>query len=335
MSHHLDSPKARQDPRLDISDVYIFDGDAGTVLVMNVNPLSGSGGFHPEARYEFRIDTDGDAIEDRTYVFTFSECGDDGQQEFRAFRTDGAAARRRDDDGELFAHGFTGQVIDGANGARVWAGRAADPFFMNGAVIGAVQECCTHGTPLDLDKIDYDGAENLFAGTNVQAIVVEIPDGSFGVPEIGFWATTALATDAGGWIQINRCAIPFVNSFFCADEPERADQYNLGHPSTDRSEWGELVSDRVSRVVAAAGNTADPGGHARRVVETLFPDVLRYRPGSPANFGFAGRNGRGLTESVPEVMFSLVLDKAVPLGIDAGASTGAPRAEFPYLAPPL
>lgn len=335
MSHHLDSPLARQDPRLDISDVYLFDAPAATVLIMNVNPLSGSGGFHPEGRYEFRIDTDGDALEDRSYVFTFGESDEDGEQDFLAMRNDGPAARRRDGGGSVFARGSTGRVTDGADGARIWAGRAADPFFTCGAVVGAVQEAVAHGTPVDLGKIDYGAAENAFAGTNVQAIVMEIPDSSFDVPEIGFWGTTALATDDGGWRQINRCATPFVNSIFSLDDPDWASEYNLGHPSTDRSAYGPLVCDLVAQAVAAGGTCADPRGHAQRVVDTIFPDVLRYRIGSPANFGFTIRNGRGLTECVPEVMFSLVLDKAVPLGIDAGSSTGVPRTNFPYLAPPL
>lgn len=335
MSHHLDSPLARQDPRLDISDVYLFGADAATVLVMNVNPLSGAGGFHPEARYEFRIDTDGDAMEDRSYVFAFDECGADGEQEFVAWQHNGPDSRRRDGHGTLFARGSTGHETDGADGARVWAGRAADPFFVHAAVVEAVQEAVAHGTPLDLAKIDYSIAGNAFAGTNVHAIVIEIPDASFGVPEIGFWGTTALATDDGGWRQINRCAMPFANTIFCSDDPDWANGYNLGHPSRDRAAYGQLVSDLVTRVIAAAGATADPAGHAERVVDTLFPDILRYRLGTPANFGFAARNGRGFTESVPEVMFSLVLDRAVPLGIDAGSSTGAPGAVFPYLAPPL
>ncbi len=36
MSHHLDSPIARQDVRLDITDLYVFRGEAGTVFVINV-----------------------------------------------------------------------------------------------------------------------------------------------------------------------------------------------------------------------------------------------------------------------------------------------------------
>ena len=36
MSHHLDSPIARQDVRLDITDLYVFRGETGTVFAINV-----------------------------------------------------------------------------------------------------------------------------------------------------------------------------------------------------------------------------------------------------------------------------------------------------------
>jgi hypothetical protein len=36
MAHHLDSPIARQDVRLDITDLYLFRGETGTVFVINV-----------------------------------------------------------------------------------------------------------------------------------------------------------------------------------------------------------------------------------------------------------------------------------------------------------
>jgi hypothetical protein len=37
VSHYLDSGLARQEVRLDITDVYVFRGEVGTVFVMNVN----------------------------------------------------------------------------------------------------------------------------------------------------------------------------------------------------------------------------------------------------------------------------------------------------------
>jgi hypothetical protein len=36
MSHHLDSPLALQDVRLDITDLYVFQGETGTAFVIDV-----------------------------------------------------------------------------------------------------------------------------------------------------------------------------------------------------------------------------------------------------------------------------------------------------------
>src|SRR5277367_5371204 len=52
MSHHLDSPIARQDIRLDITDLYVFGGETGTVFAINVchsifGPIPAPG-YHPE-----------------------------------------------------------------------------------------------------------------------------------------------------------------------------------------------------------------------------------------------------------------------------------------------
>ena len=71
MSHHLDSPIARQDIRLDITDLYVFRGETGTVFAINVcHSIFGkipTPGYHPEGMYEFKVDLDGDAVEDVTY----------------------------------------------------------------------------------------------------------------------------------------------------------------------------------------------------------------------------------------------------------------------------
>lgn len=71
MSHHLDSPIARQDVRLDITDLYVFRGETGTVFVISVcHSITRdipTPGYHPEGMYEFKVDLDGDAVEDLTY----------------------------------------------------------------------------------------------------------------------------------------------------------------------------------------------------------------------------------------------------------------------------
>ena len=76
MSHHLDSPIARQDVRLDITDLYVFRGQVGTAFVINVCHSLGTPkipGYHPEGMYEFKVDLNGDAVEEVTYRLTFDE----------------------------------------------------------------------------------------------------------------------------------------------------------------------------------------------------------------------------------------------------------------------
>jgi Domain of unknown function (DUF4331) len=96
MSHHLDSPIARQDIRLDITDLYVFRGETGTAFVINACHFIGgplvAPGDHPGGMYEFKIDLDGDAVEDVTYQITFDERDAAGQQRFvlRCIRGAGA-----------------------------------------------------------------------------------------------------------------------------------------------------------------------------------------------------------------------------------------------------
>jgi hypothetical protein len=77
MSHHFDTPTAKEDPRINICDFYIFEGSPGTtVMAMTVNPdagLSGPVTFRQEGLYAFRFDTNGDAKEEVTFKFRFGD----------------------------------------------------------------------------------------------------------------------------------------------------------------------------------------------------------------------------------------------------------------------
>src|SRR3954470_10900816 len=93
MSHHYSGPDfgfPHGDARLDFTDLYAFPkpGDAGkSILIMNVHPsavveppgATTAEPFATEARYEFRIDTDGDAVADVTYQVRFSSSADGAQ----------------------------------------------------------------------------------------------------------------------------------------------------------------------------------------------------------------------------------------------------------------
>ncbi len=98
-----------------------------------------------------------------------------------------------------------------------------------------------------------------------------------------------------------------------------------------------LLADAARRaraaVVAASGAAADPHGYGQAVAGELFPDVLPYVVGTPATYGFAGRNGRPLADNAPEVMLSLVTGTAVPSGLKPSVAGHLRDSSFPYVVP--
>src|SRR5215510_7985932 len=105
MSHYLDSGLAQQDVRLDITDVYVFRGQVGTVFVMCVNSSAAGSdtpsGFRPNAHYDFRIDVDGDVVEDVIHRVTFGEPDESGRQPLELRRLVGVDAREHTASGAL------------------------------------------------------------------------------------------------------------------------------------------------------------------------------------------------------------------------------------------
>ncbi|HEY9845316.1 MAG TPA: DUF4331 family protein, partial [Candidatus Caenarcaniphilales bacterium] len=106
MSHHLDSPTAKEDGRVDITDVYVFSGESTdtTVLIMAVNPLAGEVSpttFRAGALYDFKIDTNADVIEDLDYRVTFGEPDSNGMQRIELRRLEGSATTEYSSDGNL------------------------------------------------------------------------------------------------------------------------------------------------------------------------------------------------------------------------------------------
>jgi len=91
MSHHYSGPDfgfPHGDARLDFTDLYAFPkpGEADkSILIMNVHPSASvnppgptiGDPFAPEALYELKIDTDGDAVANIAYRVRFSASAGD------------------------------------------------------------------------------------------------------------------------------------------------------------------------------------------------------------------------------------------------------------------
>ena len=94
---------------------------------------------------------------------------------------------------------------------RIWAGKITDWFYVDLSLLFKINAAVKDGTAPDLSEWRPGEAQNSFANTTVESIVLEVsheqPNLRPGA-HIGVWAATKLATDAGGWRQINRAGHP-------------------------------------------------------------------------------------------------------------------------------
>lgn len=339
MSHHLDSPIARQDVRLDITDLYVFRGETGTAFVINVchsiakPPIPG---YHPEGMYEIKVDLNGDAVEELTYRLTFAERDAHGKQQYAVKRFSGSEATDYNAAGTVVAQGSTDQTITSSSGLRAWAGHAGDPFWIEPDVLHAVGHAFQDGTKVDLGSWEPSKARNLFAGQTVYAIVLEVPDaellaGKGGSRNIGVWAVATLATDAGGWRSVNRIGLPMIPPLFTQYNEDLGNRLNAGHPADDFATYGAAITNSIADVVAAYGTAEDPHAYAQKIAHRLFPNMLPYKVGTQASLGFVEWNGRSLTDNAPDVMFSTAANTPIQLGIGKESVTSKPRKTFPYV----
>ena len=147
MSHHtipvLISGFPSEDARLDLRpDLFAFPkpGDSSkSILIMNVHPSAGvippgpttTEPFAPDALYELKIDTNGDAVTDITYRARFSS-GKDGAQTVTLRRLEGSQAAGADDGGEIIV---AGALVSTTGEARVTEAAGHRFFIAGGAIL--------------------------------------------------------------------------------------------------------------------------------------------------------------------------------------------------------
>jgi hypothetical protein len=120
MSHHFATPTAKEDPRINVCDFYLFRDRPGTpVMAMTVNPNAGVSApdtFRDEGLYAFRFDLNRDAREEVTFKVRFGAVthseGDERKhvQSFQVRRAVGNDALRGAE-GELIIAGDTNEVV--------------------------------------------------------------------------------------------------------------------------------------------------------------------------------------------------------------------------------
>ena len=131
--------------------------------------------------------------------------------------------------------------------------------------------------------------------------------------------------------DLSRWGLPLITHILITDEAVK-DDYNRSLPSADVPGFSRVVADGLPPYTQLAGSTDDPAAYAQRVVERLFPTTLPYALGSAASFGFAGVNGRALTDNVENVMLSLQANTPIDLGTTVARTNILD--EFPYFGAP-
>jgi Domain of unknown function (DUF4331) len=321
MSHHYSGPNGgfpRGDARLDLTDLYIFPtpGDVGkSTLIMNVHPAfslipsapTTAEPFSPDAIYEFRIDTNGDAVAEIAYRIRFSTFVD-GRQTATLRRAEGKAAAGIDDDGLIVIEGAQVSMdrkalVTEVENCRFFAGWRSDPFFFD--PIGA------------LNNFQFSGKDN-FTDKDVCSIVLELPSSAFGTEPFGVWARTIDRVN-GAWIQADRGAKPAQSIFLTG---EAGEAYLASEPADD-----------ARFIPVFAHSLEHTGGYApldaQRIATGLLPDIMHFDPSRPAVYP---DNGRSLTDDVLDQFLSMLTNGRVK-----GDGVGPHQdllAEFPYLGPP-
>ena len=189
---HIDAP-AVTGTGSDITDVYAFQSPANAnnmVFVVNVQGLlapsaTGAASFDEEVMIEINIDNSStkDNIEDLVIQAAF----DNGKVKVYGpeapIQTGLTSTLLKSTPVEASISTYAGNPSIGeSNGIKVFAGPRDDPFFFDLNAFKAV----VGGTATSFNNPGTDA----FAGTNVLALVVEVPKSMLGSGSVNIWATS-------------------------------------------------------------------------------------------------------------------------------------------------
>ncbi len=211
-SDHQDTPLVELNAEQDMTDVYTFPGSApGRIaLVLNsrafLTPAQTPGAsFDPNLLYQFKIDNDGNALEDKVIQITFSGSGSTQQVQVRGPVDPPVVGAMQNEvaDASPALSGAINQVIGSSTGIQAFAGPRDDPFFIDLEAAfcilpdrkpstGALSQPCALTANPSAPFFFRNPGINYVAGFNVLSIVVELPSSQIenGAPgRLGIWGT--------------------------------------------------------------------------------------------------------------------------------------------------
>lgn len=218
-SDHGDTTENVQRLGADLTDVYLFpspDNPNNVVLVMDVHGLIPAGGagnvsFDPEVLYQFKVDNNGDFVDDLVIQAKF-----EGMASNQTVQIAGPVRPARSNSTvNAFMGGMASTpsqpkmntVFTTSNGMRVFTGPRKDPFFFDlERFCQILPDRCVPFTPGLQPPSDPNQPQatswrnpgvDFLRDLNVLSIVIELPRASLfpaGAPlgKIGVWTTTSV-----------------------------------------------------------------------------------------------------------------------------------------------
>ena len=310
-SSHREAPLIAGLPQYDTTDLYAFRSPErrNTVtLIANWIPFEEPGGgpnfysFATDARYNIKVDNDGDAKPDVTFRWTFQDhyvsdntflyatgpvtsLQDENLNFYQTYRLERIAdgktqvlvkSRRvvpsnvgeasMPDYAALRDAGVTNAGPDGEY--QTFAGQAEDPFFLDLRVFDLL-----YGGDFS------EAGDDTLAGFNVNSVALQVPryaladQGNVGAnPIIGIWSTTDRRGVDGQYRQVSRLGMPLVNEVVIPLKDK--DRFNASGPAQRRPvprlrhQAGAAQADRGRVRRRRAGRAAQRPGlgvpHGRR-----------------------------------------------------------------------
>ncbi|MBT2212300.1 DUF4331 domain-containing protein [Actinomadura sp. NEAU-AAG7] len=346
--------------------------------------------FAQDARYEINVDNDGDSLPEFTYRFSFRDSYrnpntflyntgpvrslDDPNLNFRQTydltliqRKGGKVTDTRTLANDVpVAPSNVGrasmpdyrtlrqQATRGLpDGARVFAGQADDPFFLDLRVFDLL-----YGA--NLKEVGND----TLRGYDVQSVALQIPTKALvtpGQPIVGVYSAVQRQNAAGEWTQVSRLGNPLVNELVVPVKDK--DRFNASVPWNDAQFAQYVTNPELARLIEGVYNIPAPPTPRNDLVQVFLTGVPKLnqppnvRPAelmrlntsippaaSPKRLGVldgdaAGYpNGRRLTDDTVDISLQVVegelLGRKTDLGDRVDANDVPLDKAFPYVALP-
>ena len=340
---HRDSPGVEGDPAADLADVYAFrspENSDNLVVAMTVNgltapPENATRNFATDVTYNIHVDNSDplDQVADATVSVTFSGdplmftvegLGDPITGEVTPPSTDPTAPA---------------PVVTESGGIKVFAGQRDDPFFFDLVGFNAF----IAGPYVPAEGLRAEGetpAADTFAGTNVSAIVIELPITALtGAADSNTGTIQAWASTSRSGSQVDRMAIPAINTALIPSAQK--DAFNQAEPVDDLSAYGATAQSTIEGLRSAVNaaldgpvGTEDGGPFGSLTAEdtknAVIPDVVTVDFSQTVAF----TNGRLPAEDVMDTVLQLVLNRTAGITDAIDANDVAFPSTFPFLAPP-